>query len=491
MNFTMSNLLPAYPEIFLLVMVSAILVIDLFLEQHQRYITLALSQLTLLGCAVLTLDVGFLTEGQVTYTFNNMFVSDLMGHVLKLAAYMAVSIALVYSRDYMADRGLYKGEFLVLVLFALLGMMVMISANHFLALYLGLELLSLSLYALVALNRDSAKSTEAAMKYFVLGALASGLLLYGMSMIYGATGTLDISAVTKALATGNPNKTVLTFGLVFLVSGMAFKLGVVPFHMWIPDVYDGAPTAVTLIIGSAPKLAAFAMVMRVLVNGLLDLAVDWQQMLIILSVLSMAVGNLAAIAQTNIKRMLAYSTISHMGFMLLGLLAGVVNGNWLNAVDAYSAAMFYVVVYVLTTLGTFGMVLLLSRAGFEAENLDDFKGLNARSPWYAFIMLLLMFSLAGVPPTVGFYAKLSVLQPLLAAGQTWLAVVAVLFSLIGAFYYLRIVKLMYFDEPTDLSPISPSLDMRLLISANGLAVLVLGIVPQSLMALCYFSIRAL
>ncbi len=491
MNFTMPNLLPAYPEIFLLIMVSAILVVDLFLPQTLRYVTYALTQLALAGCAVLTLDVAVLTQGMVTYTFSNMFVADLMGHALKLAAYIALFTTLVYSRTYLSDRGMWKGEFFALVLFALMGIMVMISANHFLTLYLGLELLSLSLYALVALDRDSARSTEAAMKYFVLGALASGLLLYGMSMIYGATGTLDISQVAKVLATANPNKIVLTFGLVFLVSGMAFKLGVVPFHMWIPDVYHGAPTAVTLIIGSAPKLAAFAMAMRLLVMGLLDLAVDWQQMLVILAVLSMALGNLAAIAQTNIKRMLAYSTISHMGFMLLGLLAGVVNGNWLNAADAYSAAMFYVVVYVLTTLGSFGMVLLLSRAGFEAENLDDFKGLNARNPWYAFLMLLLMFSLAGVPPTVGFYAKLSVLQPLLAADMTWLAVVAVLFSLIGAFYYLRIVKLMYFDEPADTAPITPSLDMSVLISVNGLAVLVLGIMPQSLMALCYFSIKAL
>ncbi len=491
MNFTMPNLLPAYPEIFLLIMVSAILVVDLFLPQRMRYFTYALTQLALLGCAVLTLDVAVLTQGLVTYTFNNMFVADLMGHALKLGAYIALFTTLVYSRAYLADRGMWKGEFFALVLFALMGMMVMISANHFLTLYLGLELLSLSLYALVALDRDSARSTEAAMKYFVLGALASGLLLYGMSMIYGATGTLDISQVAHAIATANPNKIVLTFGLVFLVSGMAFKLGVVPFHMWIPDVYHGAPTAVTLIIGSAPKLAAFAMAMRLLVMGLLDLAVDWQQMLVILAVLSMAVGNLAAIAQTNIKRMLAYSTISHMGFMLLGLLAGVVNGNWLNAPDAYSAAMFYVVTYVLTTLGTFGMVLLLSRAGFEAENLEDFKGLNARSPWYAFIMLLLMFSLAGVPPTVGFYAKLSVLQPLLAADMVWLAVVAVMFSLIGAFYYLRIVKLMYFDEPTDTAPIAPTLDVSVLISVNGLAVLALGIMPQSLMALCYYSIKAL
>ena len=491
MNYPMPNLLPAYPEIFLLIMVSTILVVDLFLPQRLRYLTYALTQLALLGCAVLTLDVAVLTQGLATYTFSNMFVADLMGHALKLSAYIALFTTLVYSRAYLADRGLWKGEFFALVLFALMGMMVLISANHFLTLYLGLELLSLSLYAMVALDRDSARSTEAAMKYFVLGALASGLLLYGMSMIYGATGTLDISKVADAIANAHPDKIVLTFGLVFLVSGMAFKLGVVPFHMWIPDVYHGAPTAVTLIIGSAPKLAAFAMAMRLLVMGLLDLAVDWQQMLVILAVLSMAVGNLAAIAQTNIKRMLAYSTISHMGFMLLGLLAGVVNGNLLNAADAYSAAMFYVVVYVLTTLGTFGMVLLLSRAGFEAENLDDFKGLNARSPWYAFLMLLLMFSLAGVPPTVGFYAKLSVLQPLLAADMVWLAVVAVMFSLIGAFYYLRIVKLMYFDEAIDTAPIKPSLDVSVLISVNGLAVLALGIMPQSLMALCYFSIKAL
>ena len=491
MNFPMPNLLPAYPEIFLLIMVSVILLVDLFLPARLRYLSYALTQLTLAGCAVLTLDVAVLTGSLVTYTFGNMFVADLMGHALKLGAYVALAVTLVYSRSYLAVRGLWTGDFFALLLFALMGIMVMISANHFLTLYLGLELLSLSLYAMVALDRDSARSTEAAMKYFVLGALASGLLLYGMSMIYGATGTLDISEVAKAIASANPNKIVLTFGLVFLVSGMAFKLGVVPFHMWIPDVYHGAPTAVTLVIGSAPKLAAFAMAMRLLVNGLLDLAVDWQQMLVILSVLSMAVGNLAAIAQTNIKRMLAYSTISHMGFMLLGLLAGVVNGNLLNAADAYSAAMFYVVIYVLTTLGSFGMVLLLSRAGFEAENLEDFKGLNARNPWYAFIMLLLMFSLAGVPPTVGFYAKLSVLQPLLAADMTWLAVVAVLFSLIGAFYYLRIVKLMYFDEPTDTAPIRPSLDMSVLISVNGLAVLALGIMPQSLMALCYISIKSL
>ena len=491
MSFPMPDLLPAYAEIFLVVMASVILIADLVVPGRDRGITYGLSLLTLLGCAVLTVGAVQGTGGEVTYTFSNMFVSDFMGNLLKMLTYIAVAACLVYSRGYMSDRDLLKGEFFVLTLFAMLGMMVMISANHFLTLYLGLELLSLCLYAMVALNRDSVSSTEAAMKYFVLGALASGLLLYGMSMIYGATGSLDISAVAKALEGGRPAKTVLVFGLVFVVAGLGFKLGVVPFHMWIPDVYHGAPTAVTLFIGSAPKLAAFAMAMRLLVNGLLALAVDWQQMLIIMSVLSMAIGNLAALAQTNIKRMLAYSTISHMGFMLLGLLSGVVNNNWLNAADAYSAAMFYAVVYVLMSLGAFGMVILLSRARFEAENLSSFKGLNQRSPWFAFIMLLVMFSLAGIPPTAGFYAKLSVLQATIAAGQVWLAVVAVMFSLIGAFYYVRVVKLMYFDEAQDTAPLQAHLDMGVLLSANGLAVLLLGILPGPLMQLCFYSIKAL
>jgi NADH-quinone oxidoreductase subunit N len=360
-----------------------------------------------------------------------------------------------------------------------------------LALFLGLELMSLCLYSMVALNRDSAVSTEAAMKYFVLGALASGLLLYGMSMLYGATATLDLAQMAQVIGTGRANRVVLVFGLVFVVAGLSFKLGVVPFHMWIPDVYHGAPNAMTLFIGAAPKLAAFAMAVRMLVNGLIDLAVDWQQMLAIMAVLSMAVGNLAAIAQPNIKRMLAYSTIAHMGFMLLGLLAGVVGGNRLSAPDAYSAAMFYSIVYVLMSLGSFGMVLALSRAGFEAEDLDDYRGLNRRSPWYAFLMLLIVFSLAGVPPTVGFYAKLAVIDAVVKAGQIWLAVVAVVFSLIGAFYYLRVVKLMYFDEPRDAGPIETATDARWLLSANGLAVLVLGIMPGGLMALCLAAVQNL
>jgi NADH-quinone oxidoreductase subunit N len=488
------NFLVALPEIVLLAGTSALMIVDLYVRDERRRVSYWFAQLILLACALGTLLVLTGTGGKLVYAFNGLFVADVMGHLLKLAAYIAVSVALAYSRQYLLDRGLLRGEFLTLLLFALLGMMVMMSANSFLSLYLGLELLSLCLYALVALNRDSGTSVEAAMKYFVLGALASGLLLYGMSMIYGATGTLSITEVAKQIenltATSSSARTLLVFGLVFMVSGLAFKLGVVPFHMWIPDVYQGASTAVTLVLGTAPKLAAFAMAMRLLVNGMLGLAADWQQMLAIMAVLSMAVGNLAAIAQTNLKRMLAYSTISHMGFMLLGLLSGVVGGNWLNAADAYSAAMFYTVVYVVMSLGAFGMLLHLSRAGFDCERLEDMKGLNRRDPWAAFLMLLLMFSLAGVPPTAGFYAKFSVLSAAVQAGQIWLAVTAVVFSLIGAFYYLRIVKLMYFDEPVAATAQGPG-PARVLLSANALAVLLLGILPQPLMQLCFFAIKSL
>jgi NADH-quinone oxidoreductase subunit N len=474
----MPNLTPALPEIFVLVMVSLILVVDLFLSAKNRFITYALTQITLLGAAWITVS----THSAVPqYTFSNMFVDDAMSDVLKLMSYVAVSVVLVYSRTYISLRGMFRGEFFTLALFSLLGMMVMISANHFLVLYMGLELLSLSLYAMVALQRDSSIATEAAMKYFVLGALASGLLLYGMSMLYGATGSLNINQVATVIQHSTGNHAVLTFGLVFVVAGLAFKLGVVPFHMWIPDVYQGAPTAVTLFIGSAPKIAAFAFVTRLLVEAMQGLVQDWQGMLVIMAFLSMAIGNITAIAQTNIKRMLAYSTISHMGFLLLGFLSGTLNG--------YSSAMFYVLVYVLMSVGGFGMVMLMSRQGFEAENLDDFKGLNQRSPWYAFMMLLIMFSMAGIPPTVGFYAKLSVLQAALQAGFIWLVVAAVLFSVIGAFYYLRIIKLMYFDAPQDETPIRPEGDMAMLMSTNGLAVLALGILPQPLMALCAYSIQ--
>jgi NADH-quinone oxidoreductase subunit N len=486
MNFALPNFAPAWPEIFVLAMASIVLIADLFIADPKKTATYVLTLLTLIGAAVLTVNG---SGGDSVTTFANMFVSDMLGDVLKLMVYGSMALLLVYSRAYIEPRDMMKGEFYVLALFAVLGMMVMISANHFMTIYLGLELLSLSLYASVALQRDSAVATEAAMKYFVLGALASGLLLYGMSMLYGATGSLDLSKILQALHGSQPNSKVLVFGLVFVVCGLAFKLGVVPFHMWIPDVYEGAPTAVTLMVASAPKLAAFGMVMRVLVGGLLDLAYDWQQMLVILSVLSLAIGNIVAIAQSNLKRMLAYSTISHMGFVLLGLLAGVIEGNPLAGYNAYSSAMFYIGVYVLTTLGSFGMIMLLSRAGFEADMLDDFKGLNTRNPWYAFMMLILMFSLAGLPPTVGFFAKLSVLQAVIDAGQVWLAVVAVLFSLVGAFYYLRVVKLMYFDEPRDTTAIHPHREMSVMLSANCLAVLVLGIFPGPFLALCRMAIE--
>jgi NADH-quinone oxidoreductase subunit N len=488
------NHIPALPEVLLLAGACVVMIADLRVKSERRTGTYAIAQCVLLLCAIATLFIQSVNGVTRLYLFNGLFISDAMSNILKLTAYGAVSMALVYARQYMLDRGLFKGEFVTLLLFGLLGMMVMISANSFLTLYLGLELLSLCLYAMVALNRDSTASTEAAMKYFVLGALASGLLLYGMSMIYGATGTLSITEVAKQvgrLSGHAADHTFLVFGLVFVVAGLAFKLGVVPFHMWIPDVYHGAPTAVTLVIGSAPKLAAFAITIRMLVNGLLDLAADWQQMLIVLSVLSMGLGNIAAIAQSNLKRMLAYSTIAHMGFMLLGLLSGVVGGNWLNKDEAYAASMFYTMIYVLMTLGSFGMLLYLSSKGFECENLEDMKGLNRRNPWYAFLMLIAMFSLAGVPPTAGFYAKLSVLSAAVSAGQIWLAVVAVMFSLIGAFYYLRIVKLMYFDEPLDATPVVGHRDMRLLLSANGLALLAIGIIPQPLMSLCFASIKSL
>ena len=477
MNLTELNTM--LPEIFLLSALSVILILDAMLKDSQRMITYLLTLLTLVGCAWLTSQHFSTVPVQVLH---GMFVSDPLSDALKLALYVVVTVVLVYSHTYVQTRGLYKGEYFVLTLFATLGMMVMISASHFLTLYLGLELLSLSLYALVALQRESSVATEAAMKYFVLGALASGMLLYGMSMIYGVTGSLQLGAVSQALAASHGMKIPLAFGLVFIVAGVSFKLGVVPFHMWIPDVYHGAPTAMTLFLGTAPKIAAFAFVMRLMVQGLEHLVADWQAMLIVLAILSMALGNIVAIAQTNLKRMLAYSTISHMGFLLLGILSGSHNG--------YSASMFYVLVYALMSLGGFGMILYLTREGFESDNLDDFKGLNQRSPWTAFLMLLLMFSMAGIPPTVGFYAKFSVLQAVIEAGYVWLAVAAVMFSLIGAFYYLRIVKLMYFDEPVGIIPISNQPDMGVILSLNGVAVLLLGILPQPLMAWCAWAIHS-
>ncbi len=474
MTFDTANLIPVLPEIFLLTLTSLVLVIDLFLRPSQRVATYWLAQFTLLGTAAIAAMVG---GGPEQVVFDGSVVRDGMSDLLRVAICVIAAGAFIYAKAYLDIRGLLRGEFFVLGLFAVLGMLVMVAANSFLVLYLGLELLALSMYALVAFDRDSKLGSEAAMKYFVLGALASGMLLYGISMIYGATGHISFPEVAQTIAQGSADKTVLVFGLVFVVIGLAFKFGAVPFHMWAPDVYQGAPTATTLFIGSAPKIAAFAMAMRVLADGMPSLHADWQGMLIILAVLSMAVGNLIAIAQTNIKRMLAYSTIAHVGFILLGLLAGSDKG--------YSAAMFYAVTYALMALGAFGVVILLSRQGFEAEWLDDYKGLHERSPWIAAMMMLLMFSMAGVPPTVGFFSKMFVLEAAIRADLVWLALVGVAFSIIGAFYYLRIIKLMYFDKPAEDAPVlSPSLEGMIALSVNGLLVLVLGVYPTGLLTLC-------
>ena len=533
------NILGLLPEILLFTMACLILLIDAYLPKQMRQLTYQLTQGTLIGVAVLIIAA---FPEQRTLAMNDMFVSDPMGAVLKLFILLMVFFSFIYSRAYLRDRNILKGEYFVLGLFAALGMMIMVSAHSLLTVYLGLELLSLSLYTMIAMHRKSQPASEAAMKYFVLGAIASGMLLYGMSMLYGITGTLDLTTlaqtvrqiaddypiaisaaqsisdisndniaviaigqqvsentgglattIAQILAENTDNTaaitaikplidqtmqsyTILVFGLVFVVVGVAFKLGAVPFHIWIPDVYQGAPTAVTLFIASAPKIAAFAMLMRLLVDGMQSLHVDWQNILILLSILSMAVGNIIAIAQTNIKRMLAYSTIAHVGYLMLGVLTGTQAG--------YAASMFYVVVYTLMTLGAFGMIILLSRAGFEAEQIEDFKGLNERNSWYAALMLILMLSMAGVPPMVGFWAKWSVLAQVVDAGFIWLAIVAVMFAIIGAFYYLRIIKLMYFEKASDMTPIEAGMDMRVALSINALVILLLGIMPQTLMAVC-------
>jgi NADH-quinone oxidoreductase subunit N len=481
-----------YPEIVLMVMACVIALADLSVKTPLRTRTYVMTLATL--AAVAFIQAFYATNDATYYGFGNMVVSDTMGNWLKCFATLAVMVSLVYGRPYASHRDMLRGgELFTLSLFALLGIFVMIGGNNFLVIYLGLELLTLSSYALVALRRDNATATEAAMKYFVLGAMASGFLLYGMSMLYGATGSLDVTTVFKAIASGQIRHQVLVFGLVFIVAGLAFKLGVVPFHMWIPDVYQGAPTAITLMIGGAPKLAAFAITMRLLVEGMLPLAIDWQQMLMVLAIGSLAIGNLAAIAQTNVKRMLAFSTISQLGFVLLGVMSGVVKGDALSfTANAYSSAMFYVITYVLTTLATFGIMMLLSSEGFESEETADFAGLNQRSPLYAAIMAICLLSLAGIPPMVGFYAKLSVLQALVASGQPLylgLTVFAVLMSLIGAFYYLRLIKVMYFDKPITVGPIVASADVRVVLTINGALVLVLGIFPNGLMVLCSGAVR--
>ncbi|MFZ4710815.1 MAG: NADH-quinone oxidoreductase subunit NuoN [Zwartia sp.] len=481
----------AAPEIILTVMGMVILILDALSSGARRTLAYGLSLVTL---AVLAL-VSFWqwNMGLVGETFFGMYIADPLAHLLKMASYLSVALTLIYGREYLHSRDMLRGgEFYVLVLFALLGQMVMISAGNFLTIYLGLELMSLALYALVAIRRDHAQSTEAAMKYFVLGALASGFMLYGMSMLYGATGNLDLRNIADAVNSGQIDYLPLTFGVVFLVAGLAFKLGAVPFHMWVPDVYQGSPTAVTLVLAAAPKLAAFAITLRILVVGLSDLTADWQPMLLILAFLSLAIGNLTAIMQTNFKRMLAYSTISHMGFILLGLASGSLDGDKQFDTESYGSALFYMLTYVLTTLASFGLIMLMTREGHECEQISDLKGLNRRSPWMAALLLILMCSLAGLPPLVGFDAKLLILQTLLKSDRLWMAVVAVLFSLIGAFYYLRVIKVMYFDEPEAAAPALTTVYWvpRSLIIINGLAVLVIGLMPNGLLVLCLQAMRA-
>ena len=478
MTFDMSDLLTTLPEVVLLGATCAILIADLFIPQRSRLLTYLMAQ-TALVVTLLLILISF--GGERNVILSGTFVRDTVGDVLKIGVLLGAFVTFLYARDYLRVRGMFRGEYYVLGLFGVLGMHILISAHSLLTIYLGLELLSLSMYAMVVLQRDSSLASEAAMKYFVLGAIASGLLLYGMSMLYGVTGSLDLADIAAGLQSGQAPGVILSFGLVFVLIGVAFKLGAVPFHMWIPDVYHGAPTAVTLYIGGVPKIAAFAMLLRLLVEGMPGLHEHWQAILVVLAVLSMAVGNVLAIAQTNIKRMFAYSTISHVGFLILGVLTGTNNG--------VAASLFYTLTYVLMAVAGFGMILFLSRQGFEADRLDDYKGLNQRSPWYAAMMLVIMFSMAGVPPFLGFWAKLAVLEQVVEAGMTWLAVVGVVFSIIGAFYYLRIVKLMYFDKPEDTSPLNPNVEMRMALSLNSLAILYLGVFPGSLLAICQAAIQ--
>jgi len=477
-EFVQPNLIPALPEIVMLVMTCLVLIVDLFLPQEKRGYSLFLAVATLVLTALTIIAVAPVDS---ISSFGGSFLLDQMAVTLKLAVCVITILVFVYSRDYLTDHDIYKGEYYVLGLFAVLGMMIMISAHSFLLIYLGLELLSLSLYAMIAFNRKSLAASEAAMKYFVLGAMASGLLLYGISIFYGVTGTLNIDQFAQVVNDKmSENPIPLAFAMTFIVVGLSFKMGAVPFHMWLPDVYQGSPTSVTLFIGTAPKIAGFAMAMRLLVDGLGDLYADWSQMLIVLAVASLAIGNIIAIAQTNFKRMLAYSTISHVGFILLGILSGTATG--------YASAMFYTLTYAITASVAFGVLILLNRRGAEAENISDLSGLNDSNPWYAALLAIAMFSMAGLPPTVGFYAKLSVLQSVVQIELVWLAVVAVLFSVIGLFYYLRIVRVMYFDKPLDREvTIKQALDVKILLSANGLSLLGLGIFPSGLMAYCVLA----
>lgn len=474
----LSELAPLLPEITLLALACVTLLGDIFSDDSKHGAAYWLAQISLIVTALLLLS-SFDTDSQ--YAVSGMFVSDAMSGILKFFICIIGVFAFFYSREYLNRHDILKGEYFVLGLFAILGMLVLVSANNLLTIYLGLELLSLSLYAMVAIHRDSKAASEAAIKYFVLGAISSGMLLYGISMLYGVTGSLELGAVATAI-TAAETSTLAVFGLVFVLIGVAFKLGAVPFHMWLPDVYEGAPTSVTLFIGSAPKLAAFAMAIRLFVDGLGPLVQDWQQMLMILAVLSMATGNLIAIAQSNIKRMLAYSTIAHVGFLLLGLVSGSAGG--------YAGSMFYVISYALMSMGAFAMIIILGRRGMEADKLDDFSGLAERSPWLAFMMLILMFSMAGLPPFLGFWAKWFVLREVIQAGFVWIAIIAVIFAIIGAFYYLRVVKLMYFDEPVETSAPECPLPLFTVVSINGLALLLLGLSPGALMSLCLLAFPA-
>jgi NADH-quinone oxidoreductase subunit N len=480
MPFSLHDLYLLLPEAFLLFAVCGVIAVDLLVKPSQRDVThwLAIGVLV----ATLALVVYAVAPGR---GFSGMFVHDAVSRLLKVFILLIVIAVFVYARNYLKDRKLHVGEFYILCLFATLGMMLLVSAGSLVMIYVGLELLTLSSYALVALNRDSPLSSEAAMKYFVLGALASGILLYGMSMIYGATGTLDLRSIHELVASGvGDNKVLLTFGLVFLVAGIGFKFGAAPFHMWLPDVYQGSPTAVTAFIGSAPKIAAFGMAWRLLEGALGGLHQHWGDMLAVLAVLSLGIGNVVAIAQSNLKRMLAYSTISHVGFLLLGLANGTPSG--------YAAAMFYAIAYAIMSAAAFGSILLLARAGFEAEEIDDFKGLNQRNPWYAFVVLLVMASLAGIPPLFGFFAKLLVLKAALDAGMLWLSIVAIVFAIVGAFYYLRVIKVMYFDAPVEKGALALPHDipLRWILSVNGAALLFLGLFFGPLLSWCYRAMGA-
>jgi NADH-quinone oxidoreductase subunit N len=471
--FEVPNMMLALPEMTLLGLACSVLLLLAFTGKSKMQLIYSASQFSLL----ITMIILAMNLGESGTTFSETYIKDAFADVLKLAICFINIIVLLYTQQYLRDRQLWQGEFYVLGLFATLGMLIMVSASYFLSLYLGLELLSLCLYAMVAMQRDSKLATEAAMKYFILGAIASGMLLYGMSILYGATGTLVLSELAAVLAQPNINMTIVSFGVVFLIIGIGFKLGAVPFHMWLPDVYHGAPTAMTLFIATAPKVAGFAMMIRLLVDGLWVVESSWQDMLILLAVASMILGNVVAIAQINLKRMLAYSTISHIGFLLMGVLSGSEAG--------FAAAMFYTLVYALTSLGAFGMILLMSRQGFEAEEINDYKGLSQQQPWFALMMLILMFSMAGIPPLAGFYAKLVVINAVIEAGFISVAIIAVLASVVGAFYYLRIIKVMYFDPPETEQPIHASSAMQIMLSVNALWLLAIGLFPSLLLSICF------